>query len=235
MGSPARVSAASAPSLRSAVDRPLLYSTALFARARFCDRRFGWAGRLGDCGPIYCACSAPPFACARLAIVVAVVVAVLLPSALPVQAATPAFRQARGAEIGSGTVASVGLTSANVAGNLIVVQVIWSNSGAVTLSDTRGNTYVAATPRTTWSSGWSAQAFYTKDIAAGANSVSATFSTPINSFGIVQVHEYSGIDEANPFDGATIRTGTGTTMNSGVVTTTNANELLWGPVRRWAT
>jgi glucose/arabinose dehydrogenase/PKD repeat protein len=152
---------------------------------------------------------------------------VLLPSALPVQAATPAFRQSRGVEIGSGTVASVALTSANVAGNLIVVQVIWSNTGAVTMSDTRGNAYVAATPRTTWASGWSAQSFYAKNIAAGADTVRATFATSINSFGIVQVHEYTGIDKANPLDGATIRTGTGTTMNSGPVTTTNANDLLW--------
>ena len=50
--------------------------------------------------------------------------------------------------------------SANTAGNLIAVYVIWNNSGAVALSDSRSNTYAAATARIAWGSGWSAQVFY---------------------------------------------------------------------------
>lgn len=122
-------------------------------------------------------------------------------------AATPTFKQAKANEISSGTVDSVAFTSANVAGNLIVVEVLWSNTGTVTLSDTRGNTYAAATTRATWSGSWSEQVFYAKNIAAGTNTVKATFATSISSFAIVQIHEYSGIDKVNPFDGGTAGSG----------------------------
>ena len=86
-------------------------------------------------------------------------------------------------------------------GNLIVAFVIWNNSGAATLTDSRGNTYAAATARTAWSSGWSAQTFYAKSIAGGANTVTATFATSINQFAVVYIHEYSGLDANNPLDG----------------------------------
>jgi glucose/arabinose dehydrogenase/chitodextrinase len=166
-----------------------------------------------------------------LTLLSSILVGALLVAALPQPAAhgvTPTFRQARGKEIGSGTVNSVAFNSANVAGNLIIVQVIWSNTNNVTLSDTRGNTYAAATTRTTWNANWSSQTFYAKNIVAGTNTVTATFATAINSFGIIQVHEYSGIDKANPFDGARATAGSGTAMNSGPITTTNANDLLFG-------
>ena len=57
-----------------------------------------------------------------------------------------------------------------------------------------------AAPRTTWGSNWSAQVFYAKNIAGGANTVTATFATAINSFGILYLHEYSGLDKVNPVD-----------------------------------
>jgi chitodextrinase len=142
-------------------------------------------------------------------------------------AATSAFRQAKANEIGSGTVDNVAFTSANTAGDLVVVQVLWSNTGTVAVTDTRGNPYLAATARTTWSGTWSAQAFYAKNVLAGANTVRATFSTTITSFAIVQAHEYSGIDKINPLDAATNAAGSGTAMNSGPITTTNANDLLF--------
>ena len=146
----------------------------------------------------------------------------------PAQAATPAFRQARANQITSGTVNRRAFQSANVAGNLIVVQVTWDNTSAATITDSRGNAYAAATSRTTWNTNWSAQTFYAKNIAAGTNTVTATFSTAITSFGIVQIHEYAGIDKLNPLDGARATAGSGTAMNSGAIATTNANDLLFG-------
>jgi glucose/arabinose dehydrogenase/PKD repeat protein len=159
-------------------------------------------------------------------LLIGIILASMLP-ATSVTAATPAFKQAKAFEITTGTVDNVAFASANMAGDLIAVQVLWSNTAAVTLSDSRGNAYAAATARTTWGTNWSAQSFYAKNIVAGTNTVKATFATSIASFGIVQAHEYSGIDKVNPVDGVSIAIGTGTTMGSGSVTTTNANDLLF--------
>src|SRR4029453_16662044 len=110
---------------------------------------------------------------------------------------------------------------------LIVVYVLWSNAGAVALSDSRGNSYASAAGRTTWGSNGSAQIFYAKNIAAGANTVAATFATAINSFGAIHIHEYSGVDKLNPVDVTRSATGTGSAMRSGPVATTNATDLLF--------
>ena len=55
---------------------------------------------------------------------------------------------------------SLAFPSNVTAGNLIVVYAIWSNTGTVTLSDSRGNAYASAAPRTTWAGNWSSQVFY---------------------------------------------------------------------------
>ena len=149
--------------------------------------------------------------------------------ASPVAAAPPAFVQARALEINGGTVNSTSFTNANTAGNLIVVYVVWSNAGTVSVSDTRGNTYAPAQAATRWNSNqWSAQVFYAKDIAGGANTVRATFGTTINAWGIVYAHEYSGLDRTNPLDVSRSAIGTAAAMSTGNATTTNANDLIFG-------
>ena len=55
--------------------------------------------------------------------------------------ATPTFKQVRAKRVTNGAVNSLAFSSANTAGNLIVVYVSWSNTGSVALSDSRGNTY----------------------------------------------------------------------------------------------
>jgi outer membrane protein assembly factor BamB len=143
-------------------------------------------------------------------------------------AATPAFVQVRANEVVSGTSNAVAFSSANTAGNLIAAYVIWSNVGGVSLADSRGNTYTAATARTTWGNSWSAQVFYAKSIAGGANTVTATFGTAISSFGIVYLHEYSGLNKVNPVDVTASAIGSSAAMSSGAVSTTNASDLLFG-------
>ena len=86
-------------------------------------------------------------------------------------------------------------TNANAAGNLVVAYVIWNNTGAVSLSDSRGNSYASAGARTTWGGSWSSQVFYAKNVAGGANTVTATFANALNGWGVVYVHEYSGVDK----------------------------------------
>jgi len=100
----------------------------------------------------------------------------------------------------------------------------------VTLSDTRGNVYTSVAAPTKYNGGQnSAEVFYAKNIPAGANTVTATFATSVSSFGIVYIHEYSGIDKNSPLDVTTSAVGaSGSAMSSGSVTTTNANDLLFG-------
>ena len=144
-------------------------------------------------------------------------------------AGTPTFVQAKSNEVTSGTTNSVAFTSANTAGNLIVAYVLWSNAGTATVTDTRGNTYAAVAAATKWNnSNWSSQVFYATNVAAGANTVKATFGTTINSFGILYVHEYSGMDTVNPLDVTKSAAGTSSAMSSGAATTTSSNDLIFG-------
>jgi glucose/arabinose dehydrogenase len=163
----------------------------------------------------------------RGAVVVVVTGLFWLLLASTVQAATPAFVQTRAAEVGSGTTNSVAFSNANTAGNLIVAYVIWNNSGGVSVSDSRGNPYTSVGARTTWGSNWSSQVFYAKNVAGGANTVTATFASSISGWGVVYVHEYSGVDKSDPVDAQSIATGSSAGMNSGSVTTTRANDLLF--------
>jgi hypothetical protein len=86
-------------------------------------------------------------------------VVAVVPAATPVEAAVPAFVQARANEVNSGRTNSLAFSDANRAGDLVVVTVVWSNSGAVTVADSRGNGYVSAGPRTAWNSSLSSQTF----------------------------------------------------------------------------
>jgi hypothetical protein len=157
------------------------------------------------------------------------VVLLLLLGLLPRMAfaVSPSYKQAKAIEAGSGNTVSLPFSSATTAGDLIVVEVLWSNTGAVSFTDSRNDGYAAANSRATWGGGWSAQTFYAKNITGGTTTVTATFATSLSSFAIVQVHEYAGIDKTNPLDGASSGVGTSTATNSGNVTTTGSNDLLF--------
>lgn len=160
---------------------------------------------------------------------VALAVVGLLAVPIPAEAATPAHVQSRAKEITTGTVNSLAFSNANAAGNLIVVYLIWNTSSTVTLSDTNGNVYAAAAPVTRWHNNtWSSQIFYAKNIAAGTNTVRATFGSAITAWADIYIHEYSGVDKAAPFDVSAAAVGTGDAMNSGTATTTNASDLIFG-------
>ena len=141
--------------------------------------------------------------------------------------AASAFVQDRDTEVTSGTTASLAFSKANTAGDLIVVYVVWDNSGSATVSDTRGDAYTAATARQTWGKGWSAQVFYASSIVGGSNTVKATFGSAITSFGLLYLHEYSGLAATSPVDVSASAVGTSASMSSGAVTTAQANDLLF--------
>jgi len=145
----------------------------------------------------------------------------------PVSAAVPSFVQAQAREIASGKTNAVSFTNPNTAGNLIVVSVLWNNTGTVTIADSRGNAYGSAAPRRSWGSSWSEQTFFAKNVASGTNKVTASFATTIKGWGIVYAHEYAGVDKTNPLDATTGAIGTSSAMSSGSLTTTVSGDLLF--------
>lgn len=154
---------------------------------------------------------------------------VLLLAAHGVQAA-PAFWQVKATKTTTGTVNNSTFSKANIAGNLIVVHVLWGNTGAVTLTDTANNTYTAVAPATRFENNQSSsQVFYAKNIAAApanGNTLKATFGTSINNWAMVYAHEYSGMDKVSPVDVFGTTSGTGTTM-TGSLTTHQNNSLIF--------
>jgi hypothetical protein len=128
----------------------------------------------------------------------------------------------------TGTSNSVALSSASTGGNLIVAYVVWDSQSSVTMTDSRGNTYQSAVGPTTWGNGYRAQVLYAKNIIGGGSSITATFGAAISSFGIVYAHEYAGVDRVNPVDAVAANSGASGSLNSGTLTTSTSNDLLFG-------
>lgn len=127
---------------------------------------------------------------------------------------------------GTGT-QNVAFSSNNAAGNLIVVAIMIGNTTSdPTVSDTRGNTYTEDRRQTQTTDGHRAFVFSAPNSVAGANTVTVTITgTPTNR---VMIHEYRGLATSSPRD--QVNSGeadSSSTSDSGNVTTTVANELLF--------
>ncbi|HKR38028.1 MAG TPA: fibronectin type III domain-containing protein, partial [Steroidobacteraceae bacterium] len=130
------------------------------------------------------------------------------------------------------TTVTVPFTAAQSAGNLNVVAVGWfdTTSSVLSVTDTRGHTYVRAVGPTTHGVAGTHSIYYAAGIAAsaaGTNSVTVTFNAAVQ-YPDVRIAEYRGIDPTNPVDVVAAASGSSATSNSGAVTTTNANDLLVG-------
>ncbi len=143
-------------------------------------------------------------------------------------AKAPTLIQVTQNQIYSGTQTSTTFKSATKAGNAIVAYVIWSNKGTVTLTDSRGDAFVGVGSPVIWANGYSAQVFYATNIAGGTDTVTASFGTAVYPFGVLYIHEYAGISKTNPVDVTGSRSGASSSLNSGPVTTTSANDLIFG-------
>ena len=152
----------------------------------------------------------------------------LIATTTPAAVTTPSFVQVNNNQISSGTNVSVIFHAPTSAGNTLVVYVIWNNAGSVALTDSCGNTFVNVGGPVSWGNGYSAQTFYASNIAGGTDSVTAAFRTSVTSFGVIYVHEYSGISSIKPTDVTTSGSGSSASMNSGTATTTSANDLIFG-------
>ena len=152
--------------------------------------------------------------------------------ALAAVAAPPAFVQVNAAtpQTNQSSVA-VTYTSAQTAGDTNILAIGWNNatSNITSVTDSAGNAYQLAVP-TARGSGVSQAIYYAPNIkaAAGRNQHrDRTFNTA-TPYVDIRALEYSGLDPVNPFDIGTSASGTGTSANSGTVTTTAANALIFG-------
>ncbi|HXJ94148.1 MAG TPA: choice-of-anchor D domain-containing protein [Terriglobia bacterium] len=128
---------------------------------------------------------------------------------------------------------TVPFTAAQTVGDLNVVVVGWNDASASvkTVTDISGNTYALAVGPTILSSGPVSQSiYYAKNVAAaaaGANSVTVTFSTAaVNSD--IRIVEYSGADPSSPVDVTAVGSGSSATTSSAAATTTNPTDLIFG-------
>jgi len=128
----------------------------------------------------------------------------------------PAFVQAN-ATSASTTVA----LSATTAGDTLIVEADFTGS-FTSIKDNQGNTYVEIGGQET-NFGVNSRLFYATGIKGGPLTVTATLGGPDELY----VSEYSGV-AANPLDGFCVNVGTGTAFSSNSLTTTAANDLLYG-------
>jgi hypothetical protein len=130
------------------------------------------------------------------------------------------------------TTVNIAFPAAQAAGDLNVVVVGWNDSTSTVsaVTDSSANTYTLAVGPTIVSGFLAQSIYYAKNIAAaaaGANTVSVTFSTAA-AYPDIRILEYSGADPNNPVDVTAAKTGSSTTSSSGSATTTNATDLIFG-------
>jgi Fibronectin type III domain len=130
---------------------------------------------------------------------------------------------------------SAAYASAQTAGNMNIVAIGWDSSTITlkSLADTKGNSYQLAVSYID-SNGITQAIYYAPNItaaSAGANTVSVMLSSS-TSYPDLRILEYSGV---NALDKAASANGTSKTASSGNVTTTQANDLLFGACYNFGT
>ena len=113
-------------------------------------------------------------------------------------------------------------------GNTIVVGVCrFAVFGPTTISDNQGNTYVQVAVST--SGELNDIVYVASNVAGGPTTITVTSTNPIsNSFVAINPHEFSGILAASPVDViGTNAPGPSAPFNSGAITTTFANDLIY--------
>lgn len=136
----------------------------------------------------------------------------------------PAFVQAANAASNA-----VAFTSANTAGNLLVVhQAFDSGGGPITsVTDTQGNTWVFGASITNTNNGQKSEVWYCENCRGGPNTVTCTgFAAPR-----ISVLEASGIAQSNSLIATTGAIGTASPVASGNVTPTQSYAYLIGALQ----
>jgi hypothetical protein len=151
------------------------------------------------------------------------------------------FMQARSSTVFSNLPAvSVSYAASQTAASLDVVVVNWSDATVPisSVTDTGGKVYQLAIGPSTSPSIGSQSIYYAANVTAaapGANVVTVAFAAAVAK-AEVRIAEYQGIEPANVVDVFAGAQGTGAQADSGTVTTTFRNDLLFGAVwSSWAT
>jgi glucose/arabinose dehydrogenase/chitodextrinase len=144
------------------------------------------------------------------------------PAFVQVNAATPQTNQ---------SVVTVTYVSPQAAGDTNVVAIGWNGvtGSVVSVKDSAGNAYQPAAPLAI-GNGLSQTIWYAKNITASAanvNTITVTFSAAL-PYVDLRATEYSGLDALNPLDVTASAFGTSAAASSGSVTTTFANEVVFG-------
>ena len=148
--------------------------------------------------------------------------ALLLPR--PAHAGPRAFVQKASAETSSGATLAATFPRANSDGNLIVVYVVWDGAELLSLGDSQGNDYENAVGPTLGPGG-NAQVFYARNVAAGKNTVTATFDAGAQA--TLFVHEYTGMSHGAPLDVSVAASGSDPNVAVGGLDTNSSGELLF--------
>ena len=159
------------------------------------------------------------------------------PSALTYTLGTGPINYIQRADAATGSAASTVPTSpmANpqTKGNTNIIVIGWGDvlSQVASVTDTEGNTYQAALP-TVNGSDTSQTIYYAKNIkgdnpscAPTCNTITVTFNRGAKSPD-VRALEYSGLDPNNPLDTGASNSGSGTTADTLVCSTTSASEVI---------
>jgi hypothetical protein len=146
---------------------------------------------------------------------------------LHLDAAAVAFVQGNAGGNTLVTSLNVPFSSANTAGNLIVVTArVSAQNRTWTIGDTRGNTYILARQFNGSSDPTSdLRVYYAYNIAGGSNTVRLSISGNAARIGAT-VREYSGFGTANPLGSSAAAEGSSPNLNSGSVTTTSPQLLV---------
>jgi hypothetical protein len=139
-----------------------------------------------------------------------------------------ALVQHRGVDAGSATSSTLAFSSANATGNWIAVAVrSWPAGQAVTVSDSRGNTYRQAVQIKETTDGMTLALFYAENVAGGSNSVTVRNSQSGGTLRVA-IFEYSGVATSNSLDVTASSQGTNGSPTSGSMTTSSAGALVIG-------
>ena len=141
------------------------------------------------------------------------------------------YVQSNSLDCGTVTSCSLAFASNNSAGDFIVVAVrVGALGRTVTVTDSENNTYTQRITQAQTTDGHQAYVIDALKIASGANTVTVSIS---GSAAILRfaIHEYRTLAPSAVFDQANSSSSnavTSTALNSGNVTTTYPNELIFG-------
>jgi len=134
-------------------------------------------------------------------------------------------------QVAANSAATVTFTAASTSGDFIVVGIFWSSQAVsiTSVTDTTGNTYNLAIGPTNWGGSYRDAIYYASNIVGGgaAPTITVAFSGAQGGT-MMYAAEYSGVATVNPLDQASVGTGTGTVLDSGMKATGQGTELVFG-------